>query len=72
MKATPKKMKIEVNFNDSNELKYHLDSILNKFRFGYKSEKTKDYYFELQNLIEPRIELVNGIECQIFPSKMNF
>lgn len=72
MKSTPKKIKIEVKFNDVNELKYRLDTILNRARFGYKSDKTKDYSFEFQNVIEPRIEMINGIECEIYPSKMNF
>lgn len=72
MKSTPKKIKIEVNFNDVNELKFHLDTILNRARFGYKSDKTKDYSFELQNIVEPQIESINGIEYEIFPSKMNF
>jgi hypothetical protein len=72
MKTHQKKIKIEVNFNDFNELKYHLETILNRSKFGYKSDKKKDYSFEMLNLVEPRIEMINGIECQIFPSKMNF
>lgn len=72
MKSIPKKIKIEVKFNDVNELKYRLDIIFNRARFGYKSDKTNGYSFELQNVIEPRIELVNGIECEVYPSKMNF
>jgi tetrahydromethanopterin S-methyltransferase subunit G len=72
MKTHQKKIKIEVNFNDFNELKYHLETILNRSKFGYKSDKTQDYSFDVSDNIEPRIELVNGEKCMIIPSKMNF
>ena len=72
MKSTPKKIKIEVNFNDINELKYRLDAILSKVRTSHKIEKTDNYNFQILNTIEPRIEIINGIKYQVYPSKLNF
>ena len=72
MKVTAKKIKIEVNFNDINELKFRLDAILSKVRTSHKIGKTDNYNFELQNVVEPRIETINGIMYEVYPSKMNF
>jgi len=72
MKAKPKIISIDANFNDCKELKSIFDKILEKVKRANEIESNKEYSFKIDYVIEPRIELVNGIECAIYPSKMNF
>lgn len=71
MKAKPKRIKIDAEFNDFNELKFILTQIHGLSRKGNDKIKKKNFKYEIEYFIEPRIEVVNEIECIIIPSKIN-
>lgn len=72
MKSKPKQIEIKVNFNDVSDLKNTFDEILGLIKKGCESKDKSDYQYKMKIIPKQRFEIVNGSECLVIESKLNY
>ena len=75
-----KKLVIEIEFRDKREVILSLEKILSQIKYNTANEgrEVKDSYitdWSIQHHVNEEfdysIQMINGIECMVIPSKMN-